>query len=727
MINLASGADLDVLELVEEEDEGTDGEGEEDEEEEEKRGGEKDDNEDDDDDDDSDEDGEHARSSRSQSDESAESKEGGGGQFRSDTKRNEEKVEGDRRNRPPRITVPDKLAKPLPKIPITAMGNLDEIRDEVQRFADTWQSKLEAMSEGVRDTEEARKITELTNWIVKVCERGSSSSPKRVTGKSLNSIQNSFAHFKTKLDESMSVLMTKAKDSSDRDATSILKDIRSRFRNLTSHVEKVAKRVWEDPVVSSAMKKAKKSVGKVMGKKRLHSMGRHIRKISTSLMNGINVATSKGNMAMQTVLAASKLQAFEHKIKTRYHKVKRDVKQTLLAHMEASVRDLALIQQGGNVAANLKSYDFIPFVVTPILLSLIKYSTLINLVAAILYTLIILCLLAFDSEDACDDGIQFWFGFKMCLETMSAICLFWTLMLVRAWEKRYEASFAMAESRGNDMMDAGKGEESNEVIQFKIDHMIHQGKDSLETFRAVTNSVSWYCIKLLVLITVFYDIGAIYMANARHCAECGATVIEFGVYVWSFWIVTTLMYRCGIIVWNIWFLCLKCQCCRKKVLASADGWDEYIGIGICSYLCQKVLFLDILPSTSRSSAQAKKIKKLMKEQMNALQRYNDIENKIRKLKLEIRQNERKAVFSGEVKQNDAQSSPLHSPNSPAARGMAGKVGLTQRELGEFSSVMNRANETILEEFEGVSGRSAFDAKRGDKKLMAKRRVDRKNI
>ena len=68
---------------------------------------------------------------------------------------------------------------------------------------------------------------------------------------------------------------------------------------------------------------------------------------------------------------------------------------------------------------------------------------------------------------------------------MSAICLFWTLMLVRAWEKRYEASFAMAEARGNDMMDAGKGEESNEVIQFKIDHMIHQGQDSLETFRAV--------------------------------------------------------------------------------------------------------------------------------------------------------------------------------------------------------------------------------------------------
>eukprot|EP00954_Amorphochlora_amoebiformis_P030353 1394541-Amorphochlora_amoeboformis.AAC.1 len=103
---------------------------------------------------------------------------------------------------------------------------------------------------------------------------------------------------------------------------------------------------------------------------------------------------------------------------------------------------------GNNIAKlDLDNYDFVPFVITPVLLNVIKYSTLINLVLSLMYTIIILCLLAFDFSDSCDDGIQFWFGFKMCLETTSAVFLFWIWMEVRAWETRYQASQEMADNR----------------------------------------------------------------------------------------------------------------------------------------------------------------------------------------------------------------------------------------------------------------------------------------
>ncbi|GAB5362567.1 hypothetical protein AAMO2058_000808500 [Amorphochlora amoebiformis] len=111
----------------------------------------------------------------------------------------------------------------------------------------------------------------------------------------------------------------------------------------------------------------------------------------------------------------------------------------------------------------------------------------------------------------------------MCLETTSAVFLFWIWMEVRAWETRYQASQEMADNRRDHAIDVKKGGEET-ATSMKVDHMICQGKDSVYTFRKVTNSISWYALKFLVFITIFYDIGAIYMANVRHCAECGASV-----------------------------------------------------------------------------------------------------------------------------------------------------------------------------------------------------------
>eukprot|EP00471_Norrisiella_sphaerica_P013840 CAMPEP_0184495954 /NCGR_PEP_ID=MMETSP0113_2-20130426/32765_1 /TAXON_ID=91329 /ORGANISM="Norrisiella sphaerica, Strain BC52" /LENGTH=669 /DNA_ID=CAMNT_0026882385 /DNA_START=370 /DNA_END=2379 /DNA_ORIENTATION=- len=555
-----------------------------------------------------------------------------------------------------------------------------QLQDTTLGMAKMWDSKLSKLPAQIKQSREAKSISEDIKGVIKACKKGIHTAPD-VACKCLGRVRENFEKLKA-LEEG-----------------TFKGDFAHSFQTIFNKAEIMAKQMCIKAEVKDFIQTSEKNMEKVLGVESARKLSNHMRRISENIAHNVKDASEKGDLTLRSLIAASKLQAFERQMKTRYHKVKRDVKQTLLAHMEATVRDLTLIHHG-NASSNLdlKNYDLIPYVLAPVLLNSIYWSTFLNLVAALLYTIIILCLLTFDYEDACDDGIQYWFGFKMCLEALSGISSFWSFMQVRAWCVRYEASYNMAEARTENMMDENVGgttssnaRGSKKMLRFKLDHMISQGKDSLQTFREITSGIPWMMTKVLVFITIFYDIGAIYLADNRHCAECGATALEFGIYIWSFWIVATMMYRICIVLANFYFLLLRLKCCQRRLLAHANVWDEYIGIGVITYIVQKILVLSESPKWE-NKAQRKKLMKLMKEQTKILKKYSDLDQRIRQTKADIRQEERRALFRGELGVKD-----LHSADNTPRTSPVTKSAMDGKTRADFKAMFKQANETIFEE------------------------------
>ena len=602
-------------------------------------------------------------------------------------------------------------------IPDAAQSNLDDIAADVKEFKETWEKSLEGLSPRIRTSSWAQEISEINDRIFRTCKDGSTESPKVVTSTALQRIRDEIKDYSQVVRKKFSEL---AKLSSD-DSKSLqnLTKAREKFVNVTKSVQKKAVEVWNNPEVEHFMQTASDGIKSLFNTPIGRNVQRHARAVSKSFVGGFQKAAKKGGktgLGMHAILAASKLAQFETQLKNRYKKVKRDVKDTLVAHMEASLRDFALVNQVGKLAKiDLHNYDFVPFVATPVLLWGKYYATLSSLFMSLLYIVIIMILLTFEYQDSCDDGIQYWFGFKMCLEILSAVFSFWTFMQVRAWTTRYEEMYAMAEEAQGELLDKKRGEinrqdnlqQGEQAHQLKMEHMISQGQDSVETFQEISNSFAVYANKVLLILTIFYDVAAIEIGNRRHCQDCGTSALEFAIYAWSFWILLCMTYRVALVSWDIYLLSLKCRCCRIRVLDYADSWDDFIGFGVLNYLARKILFISVLGLNRKGSYNKKldkKLKRLLKEQTSAMKKCNDISKRVHNLRAEMRLQEREEKYATPVKAaaartpagsakgsrrgGSAADKPLPNINDRKTRGLIDKLADSNQHIRSFRDLFD---------------------------------------
>eukprot|EP00954_Amorphochlora_amoebiformis_P030354 1394541-Amorphochlora_amoeboformis.AAC.2 len=267
----------------------------------------------------------------------------------SPSKSHEEKI----KIRPRPLDIED---RPLPIIPSEAMSKLDKIAENVECFSQAWLDDLKSMPAKLQESKISKEITLVTRRMAEIARQGSSKSPKAVTGESLVGVKNEFETYKTVISEKLRHLKREFKDSSVSQRS--LQRAQTQFRAMTKKIESLAATVWSDPVVGDMLTAAKRGVDQIMANKKVRKFSRHVRNFSAKFVEDFKQQASKGNLGMQSLLAASKLHSFEVQLRNRYRKVKKDVKQTLLAHMEASVRDLALIQQGINTSKTSNAYMY---------------------------------------------------------------------------------------------------------------------------------------------------------------------------------------------------------------------------------------------------------------------------------------------------------------------------------------------------------------------------------